>query len=107
VERNGLPDRATGALVEAAYGFRVTHASYKTIVELTAGETVSSLTASRDLRALVDARLLVPIGQTRGRYYVGEPTVLDQRRRIQTTRAPKETSNPFEVASDRLRVAAN
>jgi Fic family protein len=107
VERNGLPDRATGALVEAAYGFRVTHASYKTIVELTAGETVSSLTASRDLRALVDARLLVPIGQTRGRYYVGEPTVLDQRRRIQATRAPKETSNPFEVASDRLRVAAN
>jgi Fic family protein len=107
VERNGLPDRATGALVEAAYGFRVTHASYKTIVELTAGETVSSLTASRDLRALVDAGLLVPIGQTRGRYYVGEPTVLDQRRRIQATRAPKETSNPFEVASDRLRVAAN
>ncbi len=107
VERHGLPDRATGALVEAAYGFRLTHASYKTIVELTAGETVSSLTTSRDLRALVDARLLVGIGQTRGRYYVGEPSILDQRRRIQATRAPKETSNPFEVASGRLRLAAN
>jgi hypothetical protein len=40
----GLPERATGALVEAAYGFRLTHASYKKIVELTAGETVASLT---------------------------------------------------------------
>jgi Fic family protein len=100
-----LPERTTGALVEAAYGFRLTHASYKKIVELTAGETVASLTASRDLRALVDAKLLQPIGKTRGRYYVGEPALHAQHGRIRATREPKEISDPFELASRQLRPA--
>jgi Fic family protein len=103
-EDHGLQERTSGALVEASYGFRLTHATYKTIVELTAGETVSSLTASRDLKALVDAKLLQPIGQTRARYYTGEPSMLAQRKRIQSTRAPKETSDPFELASSQLRL---
>jgi Fic family protein len=102
---HGLPERTIGALVEAAYGFRVTHSTYKTIVELTAGETVSSLTASRDLRAMVDAKLLEAIGQTRGRYYVGEPHLRAQQKRIQSTRAPKDTSDPFELASGQLQLA--
>lgn len=101
---HGLPERTTGPLVEAAYGFRLTHSAYKTIVEVTAGETVSSLTTSRDLRSLVDARLLEPIGQTRGRYYVGEPILRDQRTRIQSTRTPREVSDPFELASGQLRL---
>ncbi|MBA3808127.1 MAG: Fic family protein [Solirubrobacterales bacterium] len=101
-EQHGLPDRTTGALVEAAYGFRLTHSTYKIIVELTAGETVSTLTTSRDLRALVDAKLLRPIGQTRGRYYLGEAHLIAERRRIQAGRAPKETSDPFDLARGRL-----
>jgi Fic family protein len=103
-EDHGLPDRTSGALVEGAYGFRLTHATYKKIVELTAGETVSSLTTSRDLKALVDARLLEPIGQTRGRHYVGEPILLDQRSRIQSTRAPRDRSDPFELATGQLKL---
>ncbi len=103
----GLPERTTGALVEAAYGFRLTHASYKKIVELTAGETIASLTASRDLRTLVDAKLLQPIGQTRGRHYVGEPIVLAQQGRVSSTREPREMSDPFELASRQLRPALN
>jgi Fic family protein len=98
-ENHGLPERMTGALVEAAYGLRLTHATYKRIVEVTAGEMVSSLTTSRDLRALVDAKLLEAIGQTRGRHYIGEPSLHAERERIQSTRAPKETSDPFELAS--------
>ncbi|HEY4895170.1 MAG TPA: Fic family protein [Solirubrobacteraceae bacterium] len=101
-EQHGLPDRATGALVEAAYGFRLTHSTYKMLVELTAGETVSSLTTSRDLRALVDSKLLQPIGQTRGRYYVGEPRLRAERTRIQASRAPKDTSDPFDLATAQL-----
>jgi Fic family protein len=101
-QQRRLPDRMTGALVEAAYGFRLTHSTYKMLVELTAGETVSTLTTSRDLRALVDAKLLQPIGQTRGRYYVGEPNLLAERTRIQAGRAPKETSDPFELATGQL-----
>jgi Fic family protein len=104
-EQRGLPDRTTGVLVDAAYGFRLTHPTYKKLVELTAGETVSSLTTSRDLRALVDAKLLQPIGQTRGRYYVGEPNLLAERRRIQAGRARRETNDPFELAKGRLSLA--
>ena len=102
--KHGLPERTTGALAEVAYGLRLTHSTYKMIVEATAGETVSSLTASRDLRAIVDAKLVRPVGQTRGRYYVGEPVLLAERGRIQATRAPKETIDPFELASGQLRL---
>lgn len=99
-----LPERTAGALVEAAYGFRITHASYKAIVEVTAGEEVSSLTTSRDLRAMVEARLIKPIGQTSGRYYLGEPVLLTQHRRIVARRAPRETSDPFALAAQQLQL---
>jgi Fic family protein len=101
-EEHGLPERSSGALVEAAYGLRLTHTTYKTIVEVTAGEEVSALTASRDLRAMVDAKLLQPIGQTRGRHYVGEPVLRAARDDIRATRAPRETDDPFELASGQL-----
>jgi Fic family protein len=100
--RRTLPERAVGALAEAAYGLRLTHGTYKTIMEITAGETVSGLTASRDLRALVDSKLLKPVGRTRARYYVAEPILLVERQRIQASRAPRETSDPFELATDQL-----
>jgi Fic family protein len=96
-----LPERVVGGLVESAFGLRVTHASYKTIVEITDGEQISSLTASRDLRSMVDAKLLQPIGQTRGRHYVSEPVLEELRRTVQATRVPKETSDPFELALSR------
>jgi Fic family protein len=104
-QRHGLPERATGALAEAAYGLRLTHSTYKMIVEITAGETISSQTASRDLRALVDAKLLKPVGETRGRYYVAEPILLAERKRIQSSRAPFEASDPFELATSQLSLA--
>jgi Fic family protein len=97
--RNGLPERTTGALAEVAYGLRLTHSTYKMIMEITAGETVSGITASRDLKSLVDAKLVQPVGRTRGRYYVAEPMLLAERRRIQASRAPLETSDPFELAT--------
>lgn len=101
-QRNGLPERTTGALAEVAYGLRLTHGTYKMIMEITAGEEISGLTASRDLKALVDAKLVQPVGKTRGRHYVAEPVLLAERKRIQATRAPRETSDPFELASGQL-----
>jgi Fic family protein len=106
-QRHGLAERTTGALAEVAYGLRLTHGTYKTIMEMTAGETVSRLTASRDLRALVEAKLLKPVGRTRGRYYVAEPVLLAERKRIQESRAPKETGDPFELATGQLSLALN
>jgi Fic family protein len=104
-EKHGLPERTTGALAEAAYGFRLTHASYRLILRMTAGEEVSSQTASRDLRAMVDAGLLAAVGQTRGRHYVADPSIIDARRAIAATREPRETNDPFEPASRRLKLA--
>ena len=105
VSKAGLPERVTGGLVEAAYGFRLTQAAYKAIVETTAGEEISSLTASRDLRAMVDAGLLRPVGQTRGRYYLRE-AILDERRgKIQAGRRPRETNDPFEIARGRQQLS--
>jgi Fic family protein len=98
VEVHCLPERTTGALAEVAYGLRLTHSTYKLIVDVTAGEAISSLTASRDLRSLVDAKLVQPVGQTRGRYYIAEPLLLAERKRIRATRAPRGTSDPFELA---------
>ncbi len=100
--RKGLPERTTGALAEVAYGLRLTHSTYKMIMEITAGETVSAITASRDLKALVDAALLQAVGRTRGRYYTAEPILLAERERIQASRAPRETSDPFELATGQL-----
>jgi Fic family protein len=100
--QHDLPERTIGALAEVAYGLRLTHSTYKTIMEITAGETISGQTASRDLRALVDAKLLRPVGQTRGRHYLAEPVLLAERKRIQSARAPREMSDPFAIATGKL-----
>lgn len=104
-ESRGLPERSIGGLVEAAYGLRLTASSYRTLVDLTAGEEVSKLTVSRDLRAMVEAKLLEPIGQTRGRYYLAMPILREQRGRIQADRAPREMSDPFELAHGQLQLS--
>ena len=62
--RAGLPERSTAVLVEAAFGFRIRNPGYR------ARARVSQLVASRDLKLLVDARLLDPLGERRGRSYV-------------------------------------
>jgi Fic family protein len=49
-EKHGLPERAAGALAEVALGFRLRNSSYRAVVEITSGETLSDLTASRDRR---------------------------------------------------------
>ena len=67
--RHGLPERTALGLLEAASGLKVRNASYRA----TAG--VSNNLASRDLKALVDAQLLLPKGERRGRHYVASDAV--------------------------------
>jgi hypothetical protein len=54
-------------------------------------------------RFLVLSRLAL-IGQTRGRYYLGEPVLLTQHKRILTRRAPRETGDPFALAAQQLQL---
>jgi Fic family protein len=69
VARKALPERAIGALVDAAMGFRVRNSTYRSWAE------VSENVASRDLKTLVDAGLLVAQGERRGRWYERSPTL--------------------------------
>lgn len=104
-QKHGLPERTAGALAEAAYGFRLRNSSYRAVVEITSGEELSELTASRDLRALVDARLFKPIGKARGRYYVAQAKLRAKHEEIRADRVPKETDDPFEIAVGQLQLA--
>jgi Fic family protein len=64
LERLGLPARALASVAEAAMGHRVRNSSYRANAE------VSYSVATKDLKALVDAGLLQPRGERRGRSYV-------------------------------------
>lgn len=84
--RKRLPERAMLALADAALGHRVRNATYRTAAQ------ISDPLASRDLRAMVDAELLVPQGERRGRHYVAGEWLMQARR---ATRAKRVTTDPF------------
>ena len=99
---NGLPERATAALHDAAHGIRLRNATYRRLVAETLGEEISDLTASRDLKAIVDANLLKAVGQGRGRYYLPMAIVVDLRVKVRETRPPRSMVDPFEMARSEL-----
>ena len=86
VENRGLPDRTAMALVQAAFGSKVRNSSYRVSADITKN------LASRDLKLLVDADLLLPEGERRGRFYVASPTVGTIRQKL---RLPKKVDDPF------------
>jgi Fic family protein len=87
VNRRHLPERTALGLLEAASGGRIRNASYRVSAD------VSNNLASRDLKLLVDAGLLVPEGERRGRYYVAGREV---REIADRHRQPKGIPDPFE-----------
>jgi Fic family protein len=95
---NGLSERAATALYDAAYGIRLRNAMYRRLVNETLGEEISDLTASRDLKAMVDADLLESVSQGRGRYYVARPGVVDLRAKVRETRPARSRTDPFDIA---------
>ena len=86
VAAKGFPDRMALALVQAALGGSVRNASYRVSAD------VSKNLASRDLKGLVDAALLAPEGEKRGRRYRASPLVAEMRRRL---RLPRKIDDPF------------
>ncbi len=59
----GLPERSTPSLADAAFGYRVRNSTYRISAD------VSLLVATRDLKRLVEAGLLVGAGERRARVY--------------------------------------
>ncbi len=86
VQGHGLQERMALGLLEAAFGSRVRNASYRVSTD------VSNNLASRDLKLLTDAGLLIPEGEKRGRHYVASPEVFTIR---QKHRRPKGIDDPF------------
>jgi predicted HTH transcriptional regulator len=68
---HALPERTALAMLEASNGLKVRNASYRVAAD------ISNNLASRGLKALVDAGLLVAEGDKRGREY-GASQVLNE-----------------------------
>ena len=90
VHANGLVERTVMALLQAAIGSKVRNSSYRVSAD------ISQNLASRDLIALVNANLLVPVGEKRGRSYTPAPEVAKIRQKL---RLPKSTDDPFDAGS--------
>ena len=69
VKHLGLPERTLYAVCDAAMGLRVRNSTYRNLAEL------NDIMASRDLKNAVDAGLLIPSGERRGRLYIGAPHI--------------------------------
>lgn len=95
LDEHRLPERTFDPLFEAALGLRVRRTSYVN------RSGIEARTASRDLKALVDAGLLDPRGNTKGRFYVAGGPVRDLRiesRRRRTTLADPYPWLPTDLA---------
>lgn len=88
VSAHGLPERVVDPLYTALLGFRLRRSTY---VEQ-AG--IDARTASRDFKALSDIGLLRPVGETKGRYYLGGPALEPIRAQI-GRRAPLDDPYPW------------
>ena len=89
-------------LCDAARGWRIQRSLYVKTVRSTIGEEVTDNTATRDLRALVDARLIVPEGERRGRIYRPSDTLLDVWREIRSHRRRRGVDDPYQLVQPAL-----
>ena len=103
--KSDLPERCAAGLMDASYGLRLRRGSYKGIVESVTGEEISDLTASRDLRSMVEGDLLVPTGERRGRYYTAGARVKRLRTRVRKERPPRTEDDPFALVRDKRPLA--
>jgi Fic family protein len=99
VADHALPDRVTDLLYEAVLGYRLRRSGYMKL----AG--IEQRSATRDLTRLVEAGLLDGRGQTRGRYYVAGPALVELRRRTRST-APAVRDPYPELPAEVARHAA-
>jgi Fic family protein len=89
LDAHGLPDRAAAPLFLAAGGYRITNESYRTTAD------VSGNTATRDLRALLDAGLLAAHGEKRGRHYTASADLADLGRHAAAGLRTAERVDPY------------
>jgi Fic family protein len=91
IKKYSMPERMALALTQAAFGRRVRNSSYRVSAE------ISKNLASRDLKELVDAGLLIAEGERRGRQYGPAKIISDIRQR---NRLVKSDDDPFAGSID-------
>ena len=89
IDRFALAPRVFSALADAAQGFRVVNARYRSEAE------ISQSVASRDLAHLCGLGLLDAHGARRGRFYSAAPLVIELRQKTREPRLP--ISDPFSL----------
>ncbi|MEJ3654054.1 Fic family protein [Actinomycetes bacterium KLBMP 9759] len=94
LESGSLPDRMSQAIFDAILGLRVRNATYRSYFVDTP-EEITVATATRDLRVLVEADLLEPRGQRRGRFYVARPKLIKIRESVRAGRRVRDEPDPF------------
>lgn len=87
IKKRKMPDRMIYAVTDAALNLQVKNPTYRKQADVT------NQVAKLDLKRLVDAGLLVPKGERRGRYYEAGDAVKDIAKRA---RLPRERIDPFE-----------
>jgi Fic family protein len=93
--RGDLPERSIQGLFDATLGLRVRNASYRSVLKRFGAEEVSHQVATTDLRALVEAGLLMQHGKKRGTYYVAAEPLKEIRARARERRQPLDASSLF------------
>jgi Fic family protein len=95
MEQQRLPERVMSVMFDAAMGLRVRNVTYRAGLEESGDEPITEQTASRDLQRLVEAGLLVPSGERRGRFYIAGADVAQIWHQIRSDRDPRNDTDPF------------
>jgi Fic family protein len=93
IEARKLPERAMWAVLDAAMGFKVRNGTYRKSVDIPVKN------ALRDLKQLVDAGLLQPQGEKRGRHYVASEMT---RKLVKHVAKPERVQDPYQVVGMRI-----
>lgn len=93
----GLPERSINALYDAAFGMRVRNSTYRASFG-DGPDEISDQTAGTDLRRMVEAGLLQPHGERRGRFYLASPELRQVMAEVRKDRPLRDSSDPFAGA---------
>lgn len=93
--KHHLHERTIPILYDAATGHRVRNATYRAIWD---GEITDTM-ATRDLRQLVNCGLLLPHGESRGRFYTASKELVATWQVVIFDRDARDDSDPFQDAT--------
>ena len=99
-QRRGIPERAVNTLCDAARGWSLRRSLYLARTETNDGQPISDGMASRDLQAMVEAGLLTPIGDKRGRRYQRSQELADIWAEIRSARPHRDEADPYQTVQD-------